>query len=131
MRAVGSSGGARVRPRRHDVEHAASNVSNNDTVGSKVLPMRGTLTGGVDTAGPAHPPLQGQERRLAEGGPLQALAPGRDGEGGLHPAPAQQAAADGLGQGVHRSRTITVALTAGQWMFYSSPGKKTFFIVHA
>ena len=27
--------------------------------------------------------------------------------------------------------TKTVKLTPGQWMFYSSPGKKTFFIVHA
>ena len=27
--------------------------------------------------------------------------------------------------------TKTVKLTPGQWMFYSSPGKKTFFIVHS
>jgi hypothetical protein len=26
-------------------------------------------------------------------------------------------------------RTVTLTLRAGQWMFYSTPGKKTFFVV--
>ena len=108
-----------------------SKVSNQDTVGSKVPAVRGTLTGGVDTAG--------RVTLLFNGKKVGSLKAGR-----YHVSLLDETAKAAFvlrllnrepltlsPRGYVGKRTATVTLKAGQWMFYASPAKKTFFIVHA
>jgi hypothetical protein len=106
-------------------------TSNKDTVGSKILPVRGTLTGGVDTAGRPSLLFAGKKVGSLEAGRYKVTLLDETAKAAfflqlLHRQPKALSGKAFVGK-----RTATVALAAGQWMFYATPGKKTFFIVHA
>jgi hypothetical protein len=108
----------------------SSNVAS-DPFGSKVVRFRGSLAAGVSTAG--RPTLTVKGRRVS------SLKAGRYrvvvlDETARSPFVLQRRGGKPVtlsGRGFLGRRTITVALAAGQWMFYASPGKKSFFIVVA
>jgi hypothetical protein len=101
---------------------------NTDQVGSKVK-VRGSLAGSVSTAG--------KLRLLFKGKQVSSLRAGRytvsvldETSKGAFVLQLRNKAPVTISGKVHIGRsTVTLTLTAGQWMFYSSPGKKTFFVV--
>jgi hypothetical protein len=106
-------------------------TSNKDTVGSKILPVRGTLTGGIDTAGRPSLRFKGKSVGTLKAGRYKVTLLDETSKAAfflqlLNREPRTLSPRAFVGK-----RTAVVALKAGQWMFYSSPGRKTFFIVHA
>jgi hypothetical protein len=127
----GSSGGSQSGSGGTTSNTPTSNVSNKDTVGSKVLPVRGTLTGGVDTAGRISLRLNGRTVGTLKAGRYKLSLLDETAKAAFILRLLNKQPQTISGKAYVGRRTVTVALKAGQWMFYSSPARKTFFIVHA
>ena len=106
-------------------------TSNNDTVGSKVIRNQGSLTAGVTTTGKLTLRFKGKSVGALKAGRYTiSVLDETSNAAFVLQQPRKQPVTLSSKAHVGRS-TKTVKLTPGQWMFYSSPGKKTFFIVHA
>jgi len=106
-------------------------TSNDDAVGSKVLRNQGSLAGSVTTAGKLTLRFKGKIVGALKAGryTISVLDETSHAAFVLQQLRKQPITVSSKAH-VGRS-TKTVKLTPGQWMFYSSPGKKTFFIVHS
>ena len=106
-------------------------TSNDDAVGSKVLRNQGSLAGSVTTAGKLTLRFKGKIVGALKAGRYTISVLDETSHAAfvlqqLRKQPVTMSSKAHIGRS-----TKTVKLTPGQWMFYSSPGKKTFFIVHA
>jgi hypothetical protein len=127
---AGSSGG----PSGAGSGGTISNVpttSNKDVVGSKVLAMRGTLTAGVDTSGKPTLLYKGKAVGSLKAGRYTFTLRDETSRAPFVLRLLNKQPQTLSGKAFVGRRTVTVALKAGQWMYYASPGKKTFFLVHA
>src|SRR6185312_12685768 len=98
---------------------------------SRILRNQGALAGGVTTAGKLTLAFKGKSVGTLKAGTysISVLDETSNAAFVLQQLRKQPIT---LSSKAHVGRsTRTVKLTVGQWMFYSSPGKKTFFIVHA
>ena len=106
-------------------------TSNKDTVGSKILRNQGSLAGGVTTTGKLTLSFKGKAVGSIKAGRYTVTVLDETSKAAfvlqqLRKQPVTMSSKAHVGRS-----TKTVKLTPGQWMFYSSPGKKTFFIVHS
>jgi len=106
-------------------------TSNDDAVGSKVLRNQGSLAGSVTTAGKLTLRFKGKIVGALKAGRYTISVLDETSHAAfvlqqLRKQPVTMSSKAHIGRS-----TKTVKLTPGQWMFYSSPGKKTFFIVHS
>jgi hypothetical protein len=108
---------------------SASKTSNTDPVGSKVLPVRGALAGSVSTTGRLKLTFKGKDVSSLKAGRYRISVLDETSSAAfllkhLRRSPLTVSSKPHVGR-----RTVTVSLAAGQWMFYSTPGRKTFFVV--
>jgi len=101
--------------------------SNQDTVGSNAL--RGTLNAGVDTAGRLTLLFKGKNVGSLKAGRYTVSVRDETSKDAFVLRLLNGDPVTVSGKAFVGRRTLTVKLKAGQWMFYSSPGKKKFFIV--
>jgi hypothetical protein len=122
----GSSGGSSAGS-----TSTSKSTANKDAVGSRVVATRGTLEGGVSTTGT--PTL------LFKGKKVSSLKSGRYtinvlDETSRSPFVLQRLSKQPVTVSPRSfvgRRKVTLTLNAGQWVYYTSPGKKTYFIVVA
>jgi hypothetical protein len=106
-------------------------TSNKDSVGSKILRNQGSLAGGVTTAGKLSLTFKGKKVGSLKAGrySISVLDETAKAAFVLQQRRKQPVTVSGKAHVGRATRTVT--LTPGQWMFYSTPGRKTFFLVHA
>jgi hypothetical protein len=101
---------------------------NTDQVGSK-LKVRGSLSGSVSTAGKLRLLFKGKQVSSLRAGRYTVSVLDETSKGAFVLQLRNKAPVTVSGKGHIGRSTVTLTLTAGQWMFYSSPGKKSFFVV--
>ena len=108
----------------------APKTTNKDPVGSKAaLPLRGALAGSVTTAGKLALTFKGKNVLSLKAGRYTISVLDETSKSAfllqrLRQDPVTLSTKAHVGR-----RTRTVSLGAGQWMYYSSPGRKSFFVV--
>jgi hypothetical protein len=104
-------------------------VQNKDVVGSAILPVRGTLSGGVSTTGKLTLTFKGKRVSSLKSGRYRLAVLDETAKSAftLHKLGRQPVKVTGL-PFVGR-QTVTLTLAPGQWMFYSTPAKKSYFVV--
>jgi hypothetical protein len=103
-------------------------TTNRDAVGSKLSPVRGTLTGGVDTKARATLRLEGRPVRTLRAGRYRVVILDESARGSFVLRTARKGLTLSSTAYVGR-RTVTVALTAGRWTFASAGSRATPFVV--
>jgi hypothetical protein len=101
-----------------------------DPVGSQHVAYRGTLSGNVSTAGKLTLKYLGKAVGSLKTGSYKVSVLDETAKAAFHLQRAGSAATKVSSMPFVGKRTVTLTLKAGQWLFYSTPGKKTFFIVH-
>jgi len=110
---------------------SSGTAKNTTVVGSAVVAARGTLNGGVSTAGKPTLARNGKPVSSVKQGRYQVVVLDENGRTGfflqkLGKAPTLLTTAPFVGR-----RTVAVTLRPGQWIFYASPGRKSYFVVTA
>jgi hypothetical protein len=103
--------------------------TNTDVVGSKAVAFRGTLSGNVDTLGKLTLTFKGKKVSSLRSGRYRVSVLDETSKSGftlqkLGKQSLRVTSLPFLGR-----RVVTLTFSAGQWMFYSRPDKKRFFIV--
>lgn len=108
----------------------APKTTNKDLVGSKAaLPLRGALAGSVSTSGKLKLTFKGRNVLSLKAGRYTISVLDETSRSAfllqrLRQDPVTLSTKAHVGR-----RTRTVSLGAGQWMYYSSPGRKSYFVV--
>jgi hypothetical protein len=103
---------------------------NSDIAGSGVkaaAPFRGKLAASVGAAGKVTLTAGGARVLKLRSGRYSITVVDRTSKGGFTLQEIRKPAIALTGPSFIGTRTVTVNLTAGQWMFYSSPGNKSYF----
>jgi hypothetical protein len=106
--------------------------NNQDVVGSKTDPFRGTLEGVIGSTGKLTLALNGKSVSTLKFGRYAVSVDDKTAKGGFVLQQVRKLPVTVTGTAFTGKRTVTVDLTAGQWMYYSPAGKKStgYFIVH-
>jgi hypothetical protein len=103
-----------------------------DIVGSQHVAFRGTLSGNVATTGKPTLTFLGRAVGALKSGTYRVTVLDESGKAAFYlqrlgaAAPTKVSTTRSVGR-----HTVTLTLRAGQWFFYSRPGKKTYFLVHS
>lgn len=101
-----------------------------DPVGSQHVVYRGTLTGNVGTTGKLTLKYLGKAVGSLKTGSYKVSVLDETAKAAFYLQRAGSAATKVSSKPFVGKRNVTLTLKAGQWLFYSTPGKKTYFIVH-
>jgi hypothetical protein len=101
-----------------------------DLVGSQHVAFRGTLSGNVSTTGKLTLTYLGKAVGSLRSGSYKVSVLDETSNAAFYLQRRNSAAKRVSGAGYVGKRSVTLTLKAGQWSFYSTPGKKTYFIVH-
>ncbi len=107
----------------------APSVVNTDRVGSGLVAFRGTLTGGVNTFGKLSLSFKGKKVSTLKAGRYKIAVLDETSKSAFNLQRLSKQPVTLAGRLFVGKRTVTLTLQAGQWIFYSSPGKKSYFIV--
>ncbi len=103
--------------------------ANKDAVGSKVLALRGTLNADVSTAGKLSLTFKGKKVNTLKSGRYKVSVLDETSKSLFTLQRRGRKPVILSGRTFLGRRTVTLAFVAGQWMYYSSPRRKTYFIV--
>jgi hypothetical protein len=106
-------------------------VENRDLVGSRALPVRGALAGSVTTAGKLRLAFKGKQVSSLKAGRYRLSVLDETSKSAFTLQRIKQEPLSVSTKAHVGRRTVTVTLTAGQWSFYSSPAKRSYFVVVA
>jgi len=129
--ASGASSPAPVPSAGSSSSSSTKTSTSKDIVGSKHIAFRGTLNGNVSTAGKLSLEYLGKTVGSLKAGSYKVTVLDETGKAAFYlqrlgaAAPTKVSSAGFVGK-----HTVTLTLKAGQWSFFSSPGKKTYFLVH-
>jgi hypothetical protein len=104
-------------------------VKNADVVGSAMTPFRGTLSGDVSTTGKLTLTFKGKSVSSLKSGRYKVVVLDETSKSSFTLQRLGRTAVKLTGLPFVGRKTVAVTLNPGQWMFYSSPAKKTYFIV--
>lgn len=104
-------------------------VKNSDVVGSEVERSQGSLSGGVSTTGKLTLTFKGKSVSSLKAGKYRIVILDETGKSSFTLQKLGKQAVKLSGLPFVGRKTVTVTLSPGQWMYYSSPAKKRFFIV--
>jgi hypothetical protein len=107
----------------------ASGKPSQDVVGSALVPFRGTLNGTVSAAGKLTLTSKGKGVSTLKAGRYTIAVTDMTPKSGFIVQEIRRQAMTVTGVSFVGKRSVTVELKAGQWMFYSAAGKKSYFIV--
>jgi hypothetical protein len=104
-----------------------------DIVGSaiKASPFRGTLDGTVSSTGKLILTLKGKNVSTLKSGRYTISIVDKTSKSGFTLQAIRKQPVTVTGVAFVGKHSVAIDLKAGQWMFYSSTGKKSYFIVHA
>jgi flagellar hook assembly protein FlgD len=108
-----------------------SSSSSKDVVGSAILPLRGQLAADVSTAGKLSLRLKGKTVATLKAGRYTIKVLDETARAAFVLQKLGKAPVTLSGRAYVGKRSATVTLRAGQWMFFSSAGKKSYFAVTA
>jgi hypothetical protein len=106
-------------------------VENRDPVGSRALPARGALAGSVTTAGKLSLSFKGKQVSSLRAGRYRLSVLDETSRSAFMLQRVKQSPLTVSTKAHVGRRTVTVTLAAGQWSFYSSPAKRSYFVVLA
>jgi len=101
-----------------------------DIVGSQRVAYRGTLSAGVDSAGKLSLKYLGKPVGSLKSGSYKVSVVDETSKAAFFLQRRNSAATRVSTQPFVGRRSLTLTLKAGQWSFYSTPARRTFFIVH-
>jgi hypothetical protein len=104
-------------------------VNNVDVVGSEIARSRGTLSAGVTTAGKLTLTFKGKGVSALRSGKYRIMVLDETASSGFTLQKLGRQALKLTGLPFVGRKTVSVTLNPGQWMFYSSPAKKNYFVV--
>ena len=107
----------------------ASAVTSHDIVGSAIKPFRGTLAGAVSPAGKLTLTFKGKSVASLKSGRYKIAVDDRTSSSAFEVQTPKKQPVVVTGHAFVGKHTVTVALDAGQWWYFSGAGKKTYFIV--
>jgi len=108
-----------------------SSSTSKDVVGSQVVPFRGTLAGDVSTTGKLSLKLRGKPVATLKAGVYTVSVLDETARGDFVLQKLGKPPVTLSGRAYVGRRSAKVTLRAGQWMFFSSAGKKSYFAVTA
>jgi hypothetical protein len=107
----------------------SSGKPSTDVVGSALTPFRGTLAGTVTAGGTLALTSKGKTVSTLKAGRYTFTVVDRSPTSGFDVKEIRRSAVIVSGVQFVGKHSVTVELKAGQWMYYSPAGKKSFFIV--
>jgi hypothetical protein len=122
-----STGGGSPTPAASGTKTSTSK----DIVGSQHVAFRGTLSGNVSTTGKLALKYLGKTVGSLKTGSYKVSVLDETSKAAFYIQRLGKAATRVSGASFVGKRTVTLTLSAGQWFFYSTPGKKSYFIVHS
>jgi hypothetical protein len=125
---TGGSGGSSSGGGSSGSSTTKSNV-NADPIGSALTPLRGTLNGGVSTIGNLTLMFKGKAVSSLKAGRYKITVLDETARSGFTIQRLGRQAVKLTGTTFLGRHSVTLALNAGQWFYYSPSGKKTYFIV--
>jgi hypothetical protein len=111
------------------LEKHSSTVSNQDVVGSRTVPFRGTLTGNVSAAGKLTLAYKGKSVTRLKAGRYTFAITDKSSTNGFMLQKIKQARVSVSGLAFVGKRSLSVRLTAGRWFVMPHGGTKTYAIV--
>lgn len=127
----GSSSGGTSSGGSSSGSTSSGKPTSNDIVGSeiKTYPFRGTLHGTVSSAGKLALTFNGKSVGTLKHGSYKIAVDDAAAKSAFKVQRIKKQALTVTGSSFVGKRMVTVKLDAGQWMFYSAPARKHFFIV--
>jgi hypothetical protein len=125
----GSSSGGSVGATPSTSAKSSTKAVSNDIVGADVLPLRGTLAGTVDAAGKLTLSFRGTGVSQLKAGRYKIAVDDRASKTAFKVQRIKKQPITLTGEKFVGKKTVTVALDAGQWWFFSGGPRKTFFVV--
>jgi hypothetical protein len=116
---TGSSGGTK----------SSTKPVSSDIVGSDLKPFRGTLTGAVSSAGKLSLMFKGRKVSSLKSGRYKIAVDDQTANSAFKVQRIKKSAVTVTGVAFVGRHSVTVTLDAGQWWFFSSAGKRNYFIV--
>ncbi len=117
----GSASGSTSGPKSSNVE--------SDAVGSRIVAARGTLDGDVSTTGKLSLLFKGKKVSSLKSGRYKISVLDETSRSAFMLQRLSKEPVTVSGRSFVGRRTLTLTLKAGQWMFFSAGGKKSYFIV--
>jgi hypothetical protein len=120
--------GAAARP---STGKTTGSIANSTPVGSGIAKLRGTLVAAIDSAGKPSLSVNGKRVSSLKSGRYKLTIEDRTAKRGFTIAPLHKPSVAVTSASFVGRRTVTLTLTAGRWLFYSSTAAKHDFVVVA
>jgi hypothetical protein len=125
----GSSGGSSGSLSGTAGNTSSGTAKNKTVVGSNIVVARGTLSGDVGTTGKLTLARNGKSVSSLKSGRYKIVVLDESGRRGFFLQKLGRAAVKLTGAAYIGRHTVTMTLKPGQWMFYATTGRKSYFVV--